>query len=340
MLSKPPSYGFYSALCSFLSSFLSSRSISAVVDGQCSTTQPINSGVPQGSVLSPTLFLLFINDLLSLTNCPIHSYADDTTMHYSTSFDRHPNHQELQISRTNAAEHLTSDLSVISDWERRNLGYFNASKAQFLHLSTRQNLQYNYPLFFNNTQLSLSLLLNSLGLSCTSKLNKKFHSSSLAKSASARLGVLYRLHLFFSLPNKCLQCTGPLSAFVGSMHAMCGEVQHKDPSFFLVSSLLPLQSRRDVASLSIFYRYCYANCSSALTNCMPPLLPSPRYTRLSSQADSCTVQTPYARVNQYRLSFFPFTGALWNSLPASVFPPLYYLNAFKRKVSRHFCNQK
>ncbi len=56
LLSKIPSYGFYPALCSFLFSFLSSRSIAAVVDGHCSTSKPINSGVPQGSVLSPTLY--------------------------------------------------------------------------------------------------------------------------------------------------------------------------------------------------------------------------------------------------------------------------------------------
>ncbi len=104
LLSKLPSYGYYPFLCSFLSSFLSGRSIGAIVDGHCSTSTPINSGVPQGSVQSLTLFLLFINDLLSLTNCPIHSYADDTTLHYSRSFDRHPNPQELQISRNDAAE--------------------------------------------------------------------------------------------------------------------------------------------------------------------------------------------------------------------------------------------
>ncbi len=103
--SKLPSYGFFPALCSFLSSFLSGRFIAAVVDGHCSTPKPINSCVPQ--VLSPTLFLLFINDLLSLTNCLIHSYADDTTLHYSTSFDRHPNQQVLEISRIGAAERLT-----------------------------------------------------------------------------------------------------------------------------------------------------------------------------------------------------------------------------------------
>ncbi len=136
LLSKLPSYGLYPALCSFLSSFLSGPSIAAVIDGHCSASKPHNSGLPLGSVLSPTLVLLFINDLLSLTNYPIHSYADDTTVQYSTSFDRHPNLQELQISRNDAAERLTSVLSIISDWGRRNLLSFNASKTQLLHRST------------------------------------------------------------------------------------------------------------------------------------------------------------------------------------------------------------
>ncbi len=60
---------------------------------------------------------------------------------------------------------LNLRLSIISDWGRRNLVSFNASKTQFLHLSTRQDLPHSYPLFFNNTQLSPSPILNCLGLS-------------------------------------------------------------------------------------------------------------------------------------------------------------------------------
>ncbi len=82
MLSKLPSYDFFHDLYSFLSSLISGRSLALVVDDHCSTLKPITSGVPKRSVLSPILFLLFINDLLSLTNCPIHSFADDYTLSF------------------------------------------------------------------------------------------------------------------------------------------------------------------------------------------------------------------------------------------------------------------
>ncbi len=102
--------------------------------------EPINSSVPQGSVLSSTLFLLFINDLFSSTQSNLHAYADDSTLHYSTSFTRGPNQQELNQPRLEAGRQLTSDLVIISDWSKRNLLSFNTSKTHFLHISTQQLL--------------------------------------------------------------------------------------------------------------------------------------------------------------------------------------------------------
>ncbi|MCP5005068.1 MAG: hypothetical protein GY941_14210, partial [Planctomycetes bacterium] len=157
-----------------------------------------NSGVPQGSVLSPTLFLLFINDLLNQTTCPIHSYADDTTLHYSTHFNSRPSQEALQASRDEAVAHLASDLSLISDWGRENLVVFNASKTQFLHLSTRQNLPDVYPLIINNTQLKPSPSLNILGVSFSSNHSWKTHIRSLAKTTFMKLGVLSPLRGFLS----------------------------------------------------------------------------------------------------------------------------------------------
>ncbi len=198
LLSKFPSFGFYPSLCALILSFLSDRFIAAVVDGHCSTPKTINSGVPQGSVLSPTLFLMFINDLLSITSCSINSYADGTTLHYSTSFNSRPTLKDLDHSRLEASECLTSDLSLVSEWSRRNLVSFNASKTQYLHLTSRHVNLHNYPLFFENTQLSPSSTINILGLSLSKDLNWELHISSLAKSASSKLGVLYRFKHYFS----------------------------------------------------------------------------------------------------------------------------------------------
>ncbi len=189
ILSKLLFFGFYSSLYSLISNFLSGRSISAVVDGHCSSPMPINSGVPQGSILSPTLFLLFINDLLSMANCSIYSHAIDSNLHFWTSFDRSPTLQDLQDARLEVAERLTSDLALIFDWGTRNLVSFNASKTQCLRLYTRHKLQNSYPLFFDNTKLSPS---SRLGLSPTQNLKWKLHISSLTQSASSKLDILYR----------------------------------------------------------------------------------------------------------------------------------------------------
>nr|CAH7759086.1 unnamed protein product [Callosobruchus chinensis] len=80
LLNKLPSYGLPVKLCDSLADFLSDRKITVVVDGFSSSFHNINVGVPQGSVLAPTLFLLHINDLLSSTANPIHSFADDSTL--------------------------------------------------------------------------------------------------------------------------------------------------------------------------------------------------------------------------------------------------------------------
>ncbi|MPC66742.1 hypothetical protein E2C01_060893 [Portunus trituberculatus] len=86
----------------------------------------------------------------------------------------------------------------------------------------------------------------------------------------------------------------------------------------LTDSLQPLSHCPNVASLSIFYCYFHANCSTDFANCMPPLLQS-RCTSLSSSSHPSSVLLSNANVNQYSQTFIPFPGKLWNSLPASVF---------------------
>ena len=84
-------------------------------------------------------------------------------------------------------EQLTSDLSLISNLGQRKHVVFNASKTQFLHISTRHNLPDNYDIFFESTQLKPSSVLNILGVSFSRDLSWKDHITSLSKQASKKL---------------------------------------------------------------------------------------------------------------------------------------------------------
>ena len=93
----------------------------------------------------------------------------------------------------------------------------------------------------------------------------------------------------------------------------------------LTDSLQPLSLRRNVASLSLFYRYYNGHCSSELLTCILPPLRCVRSTRLATHSHPYAVQLSNARVDCYSQSFIYATGQLWNCLPLSVFPPVYNL---------------
>ena len=79
LLHKLKSYGISDQIFGLISSFLSNRRLRVVLDGKSSQEYPVNAGVPEGSILGPTLFLLYINNLPDDVICNIAIYADDAT---------------------------------------------------------------------------------------------------------------------------------------------------------------------------------------------------------------------------------------------------------------------
>ena len=110
LLHKLKSYGISGQIFGFISSFLSNRQLWVVLDGKSSQEYPVNAGVPQGSILGPTLFLLYINDLPDDVICNIAIYADDTTL-YSKCNQASDLWQQLEL-----ASELESDLQDTMDW--------------------------------------------------------------------------------------------------------------------------------------------------------------------------------------------------------------------------------
>ena len=118
---KLPAFGLPSSLCKWLESFLSNPSIKVEVDGISSSSFNPNAGVPQDSVVSPTLFIIYINNLLNLPPNPIHCYADDLTLH---------NAQSLLNNRANIASSIYLDLSRLKNFGCHILVNFIAGKTQ------------------------------------------------------------------------------------------------------------------------------------------------------------------------------------------------------------------
>ena len=81
LLHRLKSYGISGQILGLISSFRSNRQLRVVLDGKSSQERPVNAGVPQGSILGPTLFLLYINDLPDHVICDIAIYVDDTTLY-------------------------------------------------------------------------------------------------------------------------------------------------------------------------------------------------------------------------------------------------------------------
>ena len=85
LLHKTKSYGISGQIFGLISSFLSNKQLQVVLEGKSSQEYPVNTGVPQGSILGPALFLLYINDLPDEVICDIVIYADDTTLYSKAS---------------------------------------------------------------------------------------------------------------------------------------------------------------------------------------------------------------------------------------------------------------
>ena len=85
LLHKLKPYGISGQIFGLISSFLNNRQLQVVLEGKSSQEYPVNAGVPQGSILGPALFLLYINDLPDDVICDIVIYTDDTTRYSKAS---------------------------------------------------------------------------------------------------------------------------------------------------------------------------------------------------------------------------------------------------------------
>ena len=173
-----------------------------------------------------------------------------------------------------------------------------------------------------------------LGMTFCSKLGGDSYVISIAKTASKKIRALIRSMKFVSPEVAVYLCKSTIHTCM----EYCCHVWAGAPSCYLdlldtlqkricrvvgpslAASLEPLAHRRNVASLSLFYRYYFGRCSSELAQLVPFPFSRERSTRYSDRLHDFSVTIPICYKDVYVNSFFPRTAKLWNSLPIECFP--------------------
>ena len=187
LLFKLKSYGINGPPLTLIKSFLSNRFQRVVLNGQTSNWKEVLAGVPQGSILGPLFFLIFINDIPEGIQSNIKIFADDTSI-FSVLKD---NERDSAI--------LSEDLNLISNWAFKWKMSFNpdpSKQAKEIVFSKKRCVTQLPVLMFNNNVISSTDSHKHLGMILDSKLSFIKHLKEKISKANKGIGIIRRLYNF------------------------------------------------------------------------------------------------------------------------------------------------
>jgi hypothetical protein len=315
-------FGISSKLLSWINAFLTDRSQCVVVEHCYSSWMPVLSGVPQGSVLGPVLFILFIDDIgVVCSGTVTHKlFADDLKL-YSI------------INTDNDNISLQSTLDRLQQWCDIWQLTINSNKCYSLHLG-KNNVHNVY--FINECQIATSQVVTDLGVDMDADLNFDAHVNKIVGKAYARLGVLFKG--FASRDVRVLKrayvaYVRPILEYASSVwsphllkHINAIERVQKNftkriatlsemtyPERLAAVELEPLELRRLKADLILYFK-CFNNLVA---------LPSDNYFVVSdftsqTRTGGDRIIQSCCNTNRYQNEFFNRCVKCWNILPANV----------------------
>ena len=195
MLSKLYFYGFRGNVHNWFKSYLSNRKQFTSINSHNSDPLKVTHGVPQGSILGPLLFLIFINDLPNVSSLfKFLLFADDSTL--STNFSEN----EIPLIKCK----INNEMKLLNDWLISNKISINATKTKYIIFSYRVKKELNLgELTIGNTKISETDNIKFLGIFLDSRLKFNIHVNYLSSKISKQVGLLYKLNNY--LPKEILK---------------------------------------------------------------------------------------------------------------------------------------
>lgn len=344
LLAKLSALGFSGKLLKWLQDYLSNRSLKVILNGKESSVKLINAGVPQGSILGPLLFIIFIDDIThGLTN-PSILYADDVTlMTFIKSKDE----------RVAAASSLNLDLQEIENWSSAWNVLFGAAKCKSTTISKRKDASGSHPdLIFFGTTLEEADSVDLLGITFSNDLSWTPVVSRMAKTAGQRLGLLRRASPFLETSQRALIYKSMVrsnmeyasSAWMGATPSSLSKldsIQRRATRMIGIPddelatiNIQPLGHRRAVGAISLFHRMFYSEAPGLLCELLPEHHTIDPRLRRSIRSHDLAVKTPRSNLVSHKRSFLPTSSKIWNALPEQVVS-IQDFQSFKREANRY-----
>ena len=343
LLHKLHSYGITGNTHKWITNFLTKRTQRVVVNGEHSKWVHVKSGVPQGTVMGPLLFLIYLNDLPDNISSEVRLFADDCVLY-------RPITNDIDI------EHLQTDLNTLTQWQNTWQMHFNADKCFVLKISHAKTTSlHQYTL--GQSVLKELKSHSYLGVNISHDLKWVDHINSTISKANRVLGVIRRnFHscptelkatAYKSLVRPHLEYSGTVwDPYTDVLIQKLEAVQRRAARFVCrdyspyssVTTMLKnlewdtLQLRRKAARLTMMHKIVNGQVAIPASDL---LLPAKRPSRHSN---SKSFIWPRTKKDCFKNSFIPRTIHEWNSLPEHLVN-INLTGTFKEEVTEHLRNQ-
>ena len=343
LLGKLEAYGVHGDLLNWITAFLSNRSQEVIVNGSTSAPSPVISGIPQGTVLGPVLFVMYINDLLDNISSGGLMFADDTKIY-------------RQITTRDDALQLQADITKLEDWSKLWQIQFNHDKCHVLTMGKFENIRHAHRYAVYDIEIDHVFDEKDLGVTIDSELRFEEHIARKVRIANAIVGQMRRSFSYLD----CDTFKRIFTAFVRP-HLEYGEAVW---SPHLIRSIKALENvqlratklvdglsnlgyperlerlqlptlvfRRKRGDLIEMWKHFHSYDESTLAPSFKPRTRPSRQHRFQLHTPPARDGTNGAQSNFY----FQRTTKLWNDLPRHVVEAV-NVNEFKNRLDDHLAN--